>query len=275
MQKNNKWYSVLVSILIIGFLMVLTVGTFNLVLRELNDSKWAFDYLKAYNWAEAAWELALLTIKEKGYWYYKKIDNTINDDSIILSNNPTDKTKFNKSKDVLISYDLNYKVKQYNWNLKWWWWIDIIPLFYIDKTWEHKLNNLKLNVLTWDQSKLTWNILSNSWGISWVWNFDSWNPTSKWKWRFLIGWNYEVLDKQIGTFLVNSNSSLDNYNYLILMNIDPINNIKYSLSSVDFFTLPRTHIITTWQIWKYKQNLDIFLDNTEYLWRSRYSIYSN
>jgi hypothetical protein len=269
MKNNKKWFSVLVSILIIGFLMVLTVWTFNIVLRELNDSKWAFDYLKAYSAAEAAWELALLKIKEKGYWYYDKVDLDINDNSVVLSKNPTDKSKFIKAKEALISYDLDSKTNSYDWNL----WVgefDIIPLFYIDKTWEYKAKNIKLKVKSWsDWTKLTWNIVGKDFWIWWLWEIDS---STKWKWRFKDSINpglYIVEEKKVSDFLNSSDS-----NYLILMNIDPNNNLEYTLSW-DTFTKPRTNIKVSWKVGKYKQNLNIFLDNTEYLWRSRYSIYSN
>ena len=267
MKHNKNWFSVLVSILIIGFLMVLTVWTFNIVLRELNDSKWAFDYLKAFAAAEAAWELALLEIKEKWYWYYDKIDLDVNDYSVILSKNPTDKTKFKKSIDPLIWYDLNSKVNNYDWSLETWE-FDIIPLFYIDKTWEHKAINISLSVKPgFDSTKLTWNILWKDFWISWIWDFTN---SSTWKWRFKNAlWEYVVEEKQIWSFLSSSDS-----NYLILMNIDPSSKIEYNLQW-DYFTLPRINILASWKIGKYKQNLNIFLDNTEYLWRSRYSIYSN
>ena len=270
MKKTKKWFSVLISILIIGFLLILTVWTYNIVLRELKDSKWSFDYLKAFSAAEAAWELALLTIKEKWYWYYKKIEPTINDDSIILSDHPTDKTKFNKSKDPLISYDLNYKVKEYNWYLDFPAWFDIIPLFYTDDLWEHKVLDFELNILSWDSSKLTWNIIWKDSGISWIWDID-WN--SIWKWRFrdsVFPWKFIVKEKKVWEFLNESD-----FNYLVLMNIDSANDIEYKITSSYYFTLPRATILATWKVGKYKQNLSIFLDNTEYLWRSRYSIYSN
>ncbi len=270
-MKNNKWwFSVLVSILIIGFLMILTVWTFNIVLWELNDSKWNYDYLKSSYAAEAAWELALLKIKNKWYWYYDKIDSTVNDRSVVLSNNSTDKTKFRSSKDALIYYDLNSKTNSYEWNLSKAWWVDIIPLFYEDKTWVHKTIKLKLKINYWNETKLAWNIIWKKFWIWWVWEFDSEDLNSKWIWRFKDNlWNLVVLDKQIKDFLLHSDN-----NYLILKNVDSWSDIKYKLSW-DYFTLPRINILATWKVWKYKQNLNIFLDNTDYLGRTRYSIYSN
>jgi hypothetical protein len=141
-------------------------------------------------------------------------------------------------------------------------------LFYLDNNWEHKVRNISLNVKTWsDESKLTWNILWNDYWISWIGNFTS-STTGKWRFKNWL-WEYVTLEKQVWNFLSSSDS-----NYLILMNIDPNNIIEYELSW-DYFTKPRTNILASWKVWKYKQNLNIFLDNTEYLWRSRYSIYSN
>jgi len=264
MKKNKKWYAVLVSILIIGFLMVLVVWVFNLVIREMQDTKWSFDYMQAYAWAEGAWELALLKIKQNGYSYYEKVDDNVNDYSIILWKYPLDKAKFSKARDPLISYDINSKAKEYNWDLQ----VasfDIFPLFYVDKSWNHKTDNLKLEINSWNENNLTWNIVSSSGGISWVWEF---NNNTSWKWRDPS--SFEYIKTKIWDFLKNHDN-----NYLILMNIDPSSEIKYKLTSSKYFSLPRNHILTTWRFWKYKQNLDIFLDNTEFLWRSRYSIYSN
>jgi hypothetical protein len=157
-------------------------------------------------------------------------------------------------------------VKSYDGNLKPAW-FDIIPLFYIDKSWaEHKIDNMILNVTSANSSKLTWNILWKDFWISGISDFDS---STKWKWRFLVWANYVFQEKEIWTFLTSSVS-----NYLILMNIDA-SDITYKLTSTKDFTLPRTDILATWRVWIYKQNLNIDLDNTEYLWRSRYSIYWN
>ena len=57
-------YSVIAAILMIGFLLVLTTSTLNLVLQEMQDGKGRQDYMKAYAGAEGAMELALLKIKD-------------------------------------------------------------------------------------------------------------------------------------------------------------------------------------------------------------------
>jgi hypothetical protein len=38
----------------------------------------------------------------------------INDYSVVLSENPTDKSKFKSSKDILIAYDINSKTNSYD-----------------------------------------------------------------------------------------------------------------------------------------------------------------
>lgn len=266
--KNNKnWYSIIISLLIIGFLLVLTSWIFKLVLLEMWDNRWLSNYLKASAAVEWAWELALLAIKQNWYAYDDSISHDINNRSIILANNSEDISQFNKAKDVFISFDYNYTVSEYEWELKSAWY-DIIPLFYLDDTWEKKAKKLNLDILSWwDSSSLAWNIIWISEWISWVWEFDN---TTVWKWRKS---NWDYFSRNMWDFLDLSNS-----NYLVVLNLDPSNTIKYNLKSEnpwEFFTKPRTYISVSAQIWSYKQNLDLFLDNTEFLNILKYSIYSN
>ena len=55
--------------MMIGFLLVLTTSTLNLVLQKMKDGQGRQFYLKAYSAAESSLELALLEIKEHGYGY--------------------------------------------------------------------------------------------------------------------------------------------------------------------------------------------------------------
>jgi len=163
-QNKNSWYTILVTLMIIGFLIVLTTWVLNLVLREMNDNRWAWNYLKAYAWAEGSMELALLKIKKHWYWIYDKLDfwDTSNNDKILRNNLSNDK-------EILISYDLNSKTKTYSWSLKPFE-QSVIPLFYIkpDDSRE-KINNLNLEILNsfLDDSKMAWNIVSQEW--DWIW----------------------------------------------------------------------------------------------------------
>jgi hypothetical protein len=71
--------------------------------------------------------------------------------------------------------------------------------------------------------------------------------------------------------------SSSNSNYLILFNGWNTNNIEYNIKSIswEFFSKPETKIISSGEIWEYKQNLETHLDNTKFLNRQKYSIYSN
>lgn len=269
--KNNKsWYSIVISIIMVGFLIILTSGVFNLVLSELNDSKWRSNYLKAYAAAEWALELWLLNVKNKWYWYYDKIDNTVNDKSIILSSNPLDSTKLKKSRDVIISYDNDSKINDYTWNISSLGY-DIIPLFYLDDSWEQKVSDIELNISDF-RDNLVWNILSTKSWISWIWSFD-W--LTDWNLKTVVSWKFSFSSKNIWDFL---NDSLNNNNYLIIFNSNSSEIINYNLKSTnpsEFFTKPRLDIISSAKIGNYKQNLWTKLDNTAYLNILKYSIYSN
>lgn len=266
MKNNNKsWYSIIVSVMIIWFLMVVTTWVLNLVLLELKDTKWWLNYMRAYSAAEWAWELALLKIKQEWYAYVDKIDDRVNNRSIVLANDPLDTDSFNNVKDAYISYDFNYKVNEYSWELATAAY-DIIPLFHLTYSWEQKVNNITLEVEEWDDDKLTWNLIWENSGISGVWEISS---STIWKWRKP---DWSKLEKSVWNFL-SENSN----NYLILFNTDPDDIINYTLESDDpdeYFVKPRTDIISSAQIWKYRQNLQISLDNTEFLNILRYSIYS-
>ena len=265
---NKSWYIVIIVLFVVWFLLVLTTGILNLVLRELKDNRWRESYLKAYYWAEAWQELALLKVKQAWYSYYDKINHDINNKSIILSENPTKINDFKRNKYAFISYDLNSKTDSYSWALLPLWY-DIIPLFYL--TWslntltEKKVKDLKLLVTSGTPSDLSWNIVSKDSWISWIWNF---NKKTIWKWRKS---DLSFLEEEIWSFLSNNNS-----NYIILFNSNssPNSEIKYNISSSLPFTKPRTEIISSAQIGNYRQNLKTNLDNTEYLNILKYSIYS-
>ncbi len=268
MKYNNKsWYSIIISIMLIWFLIILTSGTFNLVLWELNDTKWRFNYLKAFSAAEWSLELALLEIKNKWYWYYSNIENNINSKSVILWK---DINNFSKSIDPLISYDMDSKVNSYSWSIESLQY-DIIPLFFLDNLWEQKVNSINLTILN-DSNDLAWNIISdNSW-ISWKGDIDL---TTMWNYKIIVSWWFSYSNLLVNNFLSDINN---NNNYLILFNSNSSNTINYNLVSInsnEFFTKPRTEIISSSIVWKYKQTLRTILDNTKYLNILKYSIYSN
>ena len=261
-QNKNSWYTILVTLMIIGFLIVLTTWVLNLVLREMNDNRWAWNYLKAYAWAEGSMELALLKIKKHWYWIYDKLDfwDTSNNDKILRNNLSNDK-------EILISYDLNSKTKTYSWSLKPFE-QSVIPLFYIkpDDSRE-KINNLNLEILNsfLDDSKMAWNIVSQEWDWIW-WNWLIENST-KWKWRKK---DWKFLDEiKVSNFLSGYNN-----NYLIIINLDNTNNLDFKMNSAKEFTKPTSKIISSSSIWNYKQSLETTLDNTAFLSILKYSVYS-
>jgi len=265
-NNRKNWYSVVLALLLIGFIMVLSIWILRLVLNEMKVNRAMWDYIKAYAWAESAQELALLDIKNKWYWYYSNIESTLNDKSVLISKNPLDKSLYHPKNDVLVSYDNDWKVNSYEWIL-YPLWYDIIPLFYIDDSWEKKVNDIVFNVLTWTSEDLSWNVV---WKIDWV----SWNWTSlSWiKKTYTPSW-FLYEENTLNEFISTSDT-----NYLVLFNSWNSSNITYKIStsnSLEFFTKPRLEIISSWEIWDYKQNLKTMLDNTEFLNILRYSIYSN
>jgi len=268
MKKNNKAYSVIIALLITWFLLLLVVWVLNLVMKELHDTRAMWDYYKAYYWAEAWQELALLKIKEKWYWIDEDIDFTINDKSIVLSEHPDSKSDFNIKKDVYLWYALKTRTKSYTWTLASQEY-DIIPLFYIPEKFETiKIDDIDLKINFWTENDLVWNIVSDNWWISWLDEFN-WENFVKEK-RSNFNLIYENPPIKIKEFLSNSENEI---NYLILFN-SWNNNIIYNITSSKDFTKPRTNIISSAKVWDYKQNLSTKLNNTEYLNILKYSIYS-
>ena len=250
---NTRWFSVIVSLLIIWFLLVLTTGIYNLILKELYDNRDMWNAIKAYAWAESAQELALLEIKEKGYWYDTQMVK-----SNIISNN------------VLISYNIGTKVNTYNWNILSWDY-DIIPLFYINENGEEKkVWDIVFKIL-WSSNPddLVWSLISSTYGISWKW--ESPNGIKK------IFWSLDTFSynsENISSFLSSHKGIWDDPVYFILFNSWD-QDIQYKISSNEFFSKPKTEIISSATAGKVKQNLWTTLNNTEYLNLLKYAIYSN
>jgi len=252
--NKNSWYSILIVLMIIGFLLVLTSWVLNLVLRELKDNNASWNYLKAFAWAEWAMELALLQIKEKWYWYYKKIEN-----SKILQDDKNDK------KEIFISYDLNSRAKSYSWTLKPFKQA-VIPLFYTDDTKAYKIDNLKLIVTNSYPNKdnMAYNIVSLNW--DWIWWKGEIKSNILLKWK---NFEWKYMEKKLNDFLKKYD-----YNYLIIINLDSNKTLNFKISSSKYFTKPISNIFSSAKIMNYKQNLETILDNTEFLSILKYSLYS-
>ncbi len=265
MQNNNKsWYSIIITIFVIWFLLTLTSSILKLVIVESNDNKWVYNYLKSYYATSGAWELVMLKIKENWYGYYEKVDlDSWNSISNILN------TDSQKDKNPIIAYDINSKVSNYAWEilpLSY----DVIPLFYTDITSSGVIINMELTS-TWDLSDMSWNIITSNWWLSWEWWF---NWTTEWFLKQLdISWDFIISNKTIWAFLELNKT---NFNYLVLFNSSENTPISYNLDGKwSFFTKPRTDIIVSSKIWNYKQNFSIKYDNTDYLGILKYSIYND
>ena len=270
--QNNKWFSVIISLLMVGFLLVVTVGVFNLVLRELHDNRGLGNYIKAFAGAEAAQELALLKIKQAWYEYYDRVDFDSN--SVGLSNVLVDNLSyFLWGEDVIISYDLNTKTQLHTQvldKLEY----DIIPLFYLTgdmntPTQEQVSTQLELSVPSGNENDLVWNIVGGAWGISGVGSFTQDANVDE---KILdVNGEFSVVGRQVSEIL-----SWGNNNYLILFN-SGWSSLEYNLVSggTEYFTKPRSEIVSSAKVWKYRQNLVTEVNNTQYLNILRYSIYSN
>lgn len=270
-NKKNKWYSVIIALFMVWFLIVVTSWIFNLVLREMKDNRWMWDYLRAYAWAEWAQEMALLEIKKNGYWYYDKIEHNKSNRSIVLSQHPLSIPLFREKRDVFISYDIQSRSNSFSWV------VDklgysIIPLFYIDKLWIHSSKKIWLNITSGVDNDLVWNIIwSKSW-ISWTWTFIQ---TTLWAEKKVLINELSFSKTTIEDFL---SLEENNTSYLILFNSNNTSYIEFNLSWVNItnlFTKPESLIISSAEVWWYKQTLKTTLNNTEYLNILRYSIFSN
>lgn len=250
---NKKWYSTIIVIIIIWFMILLTTWVFRLVLSEMKDNRALWNYIKSYAWAESAQEIALLDIKEKSYGF----NWTLSWSEIL------DKTDFNPNKTATISYFQDWKTQSYSGTIDWFKY-NVLPLFYIDRETEieKKVNSINISVTSWISSDLAWNIISEKEGISWIWdNF------TEWKW---LSSNIKLNIYNVNTFLSNSKS-----NYLILFN-NSDNSISYTIQSFwnEFFTKPEIDIISSAKLGWFKQNIKTHIKYADIVNKSKYSIYS-
>lgn len=263
MRKNNKqWYSVIIAMLLIGFLLVLTVTVLNLVLKEMRDNTAMWDSMKAFAGAETGKELALLKIKDFWYGVDYEISEWITDSKNILA----DAWDFKKNRDVQVTYNINLLPEKNNLN-NYEYSQDlapgeysIIPLFYeYDSNWIQHTENISVN----SDNEIVWNLLSGNNGIAWVGS----NLSGKWK---IVdnSWKSSVKNMSQQDFL-NGNNNV----YLILNNTSTQEK-SFVLTSSDAFSKPITHIISSGQVGNYRHNIETKYDNTKFLNMLKYAIFS-
>ncbi len=263
MRKNNKqWYSVIIAMLLIGFLLVLTVTVLNLVLKEMRDNRAMWDSMKAFAWAETGKELALLKIKDQWYGVDYELSEWVNESKNILA----DASDFKKNRDVEVTYNINLKPLENDlWKNQYSQVLapgeySIIPLFYqYDNNSIENTGNINLQ----SDSEVVWNLLSGNNGIAWVGN----NLSGKWK----------VVDNSwkstVKTLLQQEFLNLYQDVYLILNNTSSEEK-SFALTSSDKFSKPITNIISSGQVGNYRHNIETKYDNTEFLNMLKYAIFS-
>jgi len=246
--NSQSWYSIIASIMMIGFLLILTTSTLNLVLQEMQDGKGRQDYLKAFAGAEWGLELALLKIKENGYGYDED-----NFSWALLWDTP---------KDAQIWYTFESRVDSFSWTISSFETV-IIPLFYVD-TWSSVYSSSEISLNT-ALPGIAWNIIGNGVGISWVGDFNA--TTSVWIKDTAsfddTGNLRDFLSSNSGSYLSLYNTSLSDINYTLMGSwLNPS------------FTQPSAQIYSQARVGKYVQNLETTVNNTEFLWILKYSIFS-
>jgi hypothetical protein len=262
MKINKQWYSVILSLMLVGLLLVLTTGIFHMILKEMLDTRGIWNAMKANAAAEWAQEVALWQLKEYGYWFAQNIPHDINKRSIALSENPKDIWLFKQSSDVFFSNIFDAKSDNYDGKIVGYQ-THLIPLFYQEEVNKYTIDqSLEMYITWWEDSNLVWNILAKSEGITWVGWFDTYSYGNKKDNEF-----QNFSEELVETFLYENK---DTKNYLILYNAGDTE-IEYNLLASSEFVKPEMTIVSSAQIGKYKQNILTKFSNKEFL----YSIFSN
>lgn len=293
---NSKGFSVIIAILLTAFLVTLSSWILGIVLQESRNSRLVYNTISTYEWAEWAIELALLKVKNHEEWFADMVN--INDEDYDLYKNTPN---FNPKKDPSLEYEIKNYTFIYSWSIEPWE-IDIIPMYYDDWIKVDSTNpetNSKL-IWTWTSHIITtknfkldpgWDLVRNiiwtfNWNtawISWTWvdNLAIWTDIatmkSEWYFKFLTG-SLSIADTQeirydssysIKTFMY---STILQYPYLIIFNPSPSTPVKYTLTSIEWFSLPKLSIIWTSRIGNFKQNIEFGEDKSKYLEMLKYSI---
>lgn len=253
--KNKKWYSIIIIITIIWFLILLTSWVFRLIQNEFMDNRILWNYVKSYFWAETAQEIALLQIKEIWYWVESK--SRENKKLLYPGDVEIKKVNFSFSEKDWDSWQTNHyewKIAPYE--------TDIIPLFYleIDDDWKESIKeDIKdLTLSGTGINNLTWNIISEKSWISWVWGF---NENQEFTLKYVVDGKGAVKNISIRDFMDKKfpgwefDLSEDSYRYLMLYNASG-EDVKYDLETKSGkFTKPEINIISMGEIKTNRSNL--------------------
>lgn len=290
--KNRKWFSVIISVMITAFLIVVSSWILLLVVQESKNTRLVYNSISTYAWAIWAQEYALLKVKNHKEWFADKVEFSIDYDSKLLW---LDSDKITR-KDALLSYEINNNSKLFSWTINSWE-FEIIPLYF--DIWE-KISSNSLNPelntssiiktkslkLIWDNN-FVWNIIWNDWSWTTFWMVGTWVANSSiWAWYSVSqdNWSMKTISEDSLVFENSKTINLENIkiadflekyddNYLIIYNISK-NTINYSLESNEGFALPKLEIVSSSKIDKYKQNISFTEDKWKYLNILKYSIFN-
>ena len=254
MKQSNQGYSIILSVLMVWFMLVLTHGVMTLVIGESKDSKTVANSLKAYAAAEWALELWMLEAKNANYG----IDRVNTDYQKLLFNNGWN------NKDAKIQYEIDGLTNQITSQSIPAWEFAIIPLFW------HTTQKVTSPVLTiiWIPDDVVWNILSQNAWLAGVGNFDM-NTSGKQK--SILSGQVSLEETQVWDFI-----SSHNENYLIIQNTWNAD-VSYTLTSQkpwEFFTNTTVKIVGNGEVGWWKQNVFVEIDTQKYLNLLKYSVFS-
>ena len=287
MKKYNKWFSVILAMLIVAFLIVISSWVLSIVVEELKNTRMVFNSIATYEaWAWAN-EYALLKIKNHSEWFEDKVTSQDNKDYSILD--PF--VWWPKNKSIYMSYEIENYSTDYTWSIDRWA-FDVIPLFF-DSWAIMQINSKKPN--KWNSNIIkTWDFtLSSTWNYVWniIWNDTNWTTFwISWSGSSILNWNSTWFMKKVEddtnmwTWVVKIVYSswhkisdfLDDYDdtFLVLYNPSSSTDLSYNITSSTWFSLPKIKVIWTWKIWSYVTNLEIKEDKNKYYEALMYSLFN-
>ncbi len=255
MKQSNQWYSIILAVLMVWFMLVLTHWVLTLVIGESRDTKAIENYLKAYAWAEWALELGMMEAKLENYG----VDTENTDFSQTLHNNGWN------NKDVSIEYQIQGLVNSLEDREIWAWAFAIIPMFWKGT----EVKRPRLNFVWSGGDQVVWNILSESSGLAGLGEFSSETLSTQ---KTITNGNVNInTNKKVSDFLDNNTK-----NYLILHNTGDTS-VAFTLTSNNLsekFTNTTVKIVGTGEVWGWKQNIFVDIDTQNYLNLLKYSVFS-